>query len=260
MNSKAGQEVPLSIVIPAFNEQNRLPETVVDLFVYFDKREVGFFLQEVLIIDDGSLDRTLDVITDLKRRFPQIRLIHFSENQGKGAAVKAGLLKAQCKWVLIADADQSTPWSEIPVLYQAAQLQGADLVMGSRALRLSDVQVRQAWWREGMGKLFNKVVRTLFGLTYVDTQCGFKLVFLRPELRGSLEKLSIKRFAWDVEMILRFQQANAKIIEIPVVWRNKLNSRVHPIKDSAEMLYQLLKLRIKMLFDAARSKSENPEN
>lgn len=246
MISKADQEIPvsLSIVIPAFNEEKRLAETIQDLQLYFQSGRSGFALLEVILIDDGSVDKTLDVMTELKRSFPCLRIIHFSDNQGKGAAVKAGLLKAQGQWILIADADQSTPWSEMEVLWQACLQENADMAMGSRALNPDQVQIHQAWWREGMGRIFNRIVRLLFGLPFLDTQCGFKLLKKSFELQRQVDSFQVKRFAWDVEMILKFSSSGLKIIEIPVIWKNKLESRVHPIRDSLEMIFQLLKLKL----------------
>jgi hypothetical protein len=247
MNLKSEQaERTLSVIIPAYNEQFRLPETVRDLFAYFSSQTSAFHLLEVLIIDDGSTDGTLDLIVDLKKEFPLIRLIHLSPNFGKGAAVHAGLSKALGDWFLIADADQSTPWKEVEQIFAEGIKQSADLIMGSRALAHSQVEIHQAWWREGMGKLFNWMIRRLFGFQFLDTQCGFKLLKNSKALAQVILSLQVKRFAWDVELILVMLGAGLKIIEVPVTWRNKLDSRVHPLRDSAEMLCQLVLLKFRL--------------
>lgn len=250
------QDWNLSIIIPAYNEELRLGETLEDLFAYFNKGHSRFHLAELILVDDGSGDGTLELMTDFKRRSSLIRVIHFSQNQGKGAAVKAGLVSAQGHWILIADADQSTPWEEMEKLAQGAVESDSDLMMGSRALDPSQVLVHQAWWREGMGQFFNLFIRVLFGIHFRDTQCGFKL--LRSPSSALLplfQSLQIRRFAWDVELILRMQSSSLKISDISVTWRNKLNSRVHPIKDSLEMIFQLLKLKIQGFPNASQSLS-----
>ena len=248
MISNREQERTLSVIIPAYNEEQRLKPTIRDLFAYFRQEQSGFHLLEVLIVDDGSTDKTLDLIADLKREFPLIRLVHLNGNQGKGAAVKAGLMKAQGQWFLIADADQSTPWKEMEILLREALTRGADMAMGSRALNSELVEIHQAWWREGMGKFFNWIVRSMFGLVFLDTQCGFKLLKNFAQIQSVISDLRIRRFAWDVELILALQDRDKKIVEIPVTWRNKLDSRVHPIRDSFEMLFQLSKIRILRIF------------
>lgn len=247
----------LSIIIPAYNEELRLSETLEDLFKYFKNAKSKFSLKEVILVDDGSRDRTLDVMSDFKRRYAGVRLIHFSDNQGKGAAVQAGLLAAKAAWILVADADQSTPWEEMEKLATEASSSGADMVMGSRAVDPSQVLVHQAWWREGMGKFFNHFVRLLFGLSFRDTQCGFKLIKNGgPSILSVFKAMQIRRFAWDVELILRMQLSGLKISDISVAWRNKLNSRVHPVMDSLEMIFQLIKLRILLGHNASQTFSQ----
>ncbi len=250
------QDWNLSIIIPAYNEELRLGETLEELLAYFKNGPSRFHLGELILVDDGSSDRTLELMTDYKKRSSLIRVIHFSKNQGKGAAVKAGLLSAQGNWILIADADQSTPWVEMEKLAQFAIESDSDMVMGSRALDPSQVLVHQAWWREGMGQFFNLFIRVLFGIPFRDTQCGFKLIRSRSlALSALFQSLQIRRFAWDVELILRMLRYGLRISDISVTWRNKLNSRVHPIKDSLEMIFQLLKLRVKGFSNASQSLS-----
>lgn len=231
----------LTIVIPAYNEALRLPSTMEGLKAQGPAiTQSGLDIREVLIVDDGSKDNTIEVAQSFAGTIPGLRVIPQVPNQGKGAAVKTGSLQAASKWILIADADMSTPWTEVIKLRQRV---GTDaMAMGSRALPDSDIRVRQPGYRETMGRIFNFILRTITGLPYHDTQCGFKLLD-REQTRPALEALTIARFAWDVELILLLRRQRKKIHEVATVWEHKDESRVHPVKDSLNMLYHVTRVR-----------------
>lgn len=232
----------ISVVIPAFNEEKRLPDTLRSLKSLCEGSGVWLSVVEVLVVDDGSVDQTEACVTVLAKEWPLLRLIRLGKNCGKGAAVRRGLLEACGDWILIADADMATPWEELERLL--AWKDRADLIMGSRGLPDSQVEVRQHWVRQSMGKAFNRFQRLVVGLSFQDTQCGFKL--LRNDLifrQQVLPKLQVDRFSWDVELILWMQKAQKKVAEVPVRWQHKESSRVRIIRDSLEMLFAIYRLR-----------------
>lgn len=224
----------LTIVIPAYNEEHRLRPTLEVVAVWLRERETT---GEILVVDDGSRDATVRVAEDFAREHACVRVLRLPENRGKGAAVRAGFAESRGECVLLSDADLSTPIEEFVPLARALA-DGADLVIASRGLTGSNLVVRQAWYREFMGKTFNLVVRLVTGIPHRDTQCGFKL------LHGSLARALAREmrengFAFDVELILLTRARGLTVREVPVTWINKLNSRVSPVTDSLRMLLAL---------------------
>lgn len=237
----------ISIVIPAFNEEHRLPSTLEVLQGWIQDNAELCFVKEVLVIDDGSADGTCEYLKRKARQWPLIKMVSLSQNQGKGSAVHTGMLKAQGDWILIADADMATPWDEIKELLQFTKT--ADLIMGSRALVGSHIIKRQHWFRQSLGRTFNHLMRMILGLPFKDTQCGFKLLNNDQVFRERiLPFLHVRRFAWDVELIIFFLKQNKSVQEVPVRWEHREQSRVHIIKDSCEMLFTVIKLKIRLLF------------
>lgn len=232
----------LSVVIPAFNEALRLPKTLEELIGFTQRERDSWRIQEIFVVDDGSSDTTASVVEEFRMKWSQVNLIQFAKNSGKGAAVHAGVKASLSDWILIADADMATPWSELHKL--EAYCDDAHLVMGSRGLPQSQIVQRQHWIRQSMGKIFNFILRTMIGLPFKDTQCGFKLLrnddFFRQEIAPQLQ---VQRFAWDVELILALNYAQKKIVEVPVEWSHQEDSRVRIFSDSLEMLWIVLKLK-----------------
>ncbi len=235
----------LSIVIPAYNEEGRLPQTLEVLQQLFTAKSLEWSLREVLISNDGSLDGTARFVNELAQKWPLLKLVNLPQNQGKGAAVREGMKEAQGAWILIADADMATPWEEVNKF--AMLCENFDLVMGSRALPQSEITVRQHWIRQSMGKTFNKILKSLVSLPYQDTQCGFKLVRNDDGFRKNiLSKLSVDRFAWDVELILQMQKNKKRILESPIRWSHQEASHVRMFRDSLEMFFTVVKLRLRL--------------
>lgn len=232
----------VSVVIPAYNEEDRLPGTLQRLRELSDRGELKAEICEVLVIDDGSRDRTREVVESGRDQWPLLRLCSLQENRGKGAAVKRGLIEARGDWILVADADMATPWEELNKLLVYSD--SADLIMGSRALADSLIEVRQHWIRQTMGKIFNRIMRFFIGLPYKDTQCGFKLVRNEEVFRTKiLPLLSVERFAWDVELILFMEKFRLRVREVPIRWQHKESSRVRIVHDSIEMLFAIRQMR-----------------
>ena len=228
----------LSIVIPAYNESARLPQTLPVLKKFLEKQD---FTWEVILSDDGSDDRTLQIASEY---FGDEGLIKISspKNRGKGSAVRQGVLAASGEICLLSDADFSTPIQDFFKLYPLIQ-GGSDIVIGSRSLSDSNITVRQAWYRESMGRIFNKLVKIIVINGFVDTQCGFKC-FRREKVTKIFKKMKINRFSFDVELLYLAHKSNLKISEIPIEWHNVLESRVRIIQDSLGMLKDLFQIKI----------------
>jgi dolichyl-phosphate beta-glucosyltransferase len=227
----------LSIVIPAYNEEARLGPTLRRVVDYLAARHLP---GEVLVVDDGSSDRTADVASGFAAE--GVRLLRHDRNRGKGAAVRTGVEASGGRRVLISDADLSTPVEELEKL--ELHLATADLVLGSRALqRGARLAQRQPLYRELMGKTFNLIIRLLGVRGIYDTQCGFKL------LRGDVARelfagMTLEGFAYDVELVLAARRAGYRVAEVGVVWSNSPASTVDPVRSSFEMLRDVVKLRL----------------
>lgn len=236
----------LSIVVPAFNEVRRLDDSLALMEAYLDGRRLD---AEIIVVDDGSLDGTAAVARRrLERRRGQ--LIVNPANRGKGYSVRRGVLAAQGLTVLVTDADLSCPIEQHEHLARAMREGHYDVVIGSRGLPDSRIEVRQHRRREWMGRTFNRIVRMVTDLPYLDTQCGFKLM-KRELTRPLFAKMTVDRFAYDVELLLLCARAGLRVGEVPVVWRNSPDSRVSLIGDSTRMLIDLARV-------AMRSRRANP--
>lgn len=240
----------LSLILPAYNEEKRLPRTFQ---LIQEALEAGVFqaceIMEILVVDDGSKDQTIRVSESARAQLPQLRVIPVKPNQGKGNAIHTGLKAAKGDWCLIADSDSATPWDQFVRLWNAIQSQKekTHIAIGSRDLPESEIQTSQSWLREHMGKTFNLIVRLITGLPFKDTQCGFKLIE-RSSIQSFLPRLTVKRFAWDVEFLMFARASHLRTIEVPVVWAHQEESRVNKFKDSLEMLFRVVQLRLKIIF------------
>ena len=233
------EDVFLSIVIPAYNEEARLMESLKAIKEYLEGKD---YISEVIVADDGSNDRTPDIVTDTSRDFPGLRLIRNPINMGKGEAVKRGIMEARGKYILFSDADLSTPIEEIDTLFTWIE-RGFDIVIGSRTLAESRIEVHQPFYREMMGRVFNLMVRSLLLLKIRDTQCGFKL-FRRDVAEQIFPLQRLKGFGFDVEILYIADTLGYKIKEVPIIWRNSCISKVKPFKDSLKTFSELLQIRI----------------
>lgn len=237
----------LTIVIPAYNEEARLPRTFALLKHGIEEGVFGELqVKEILVIDDGSKDLTKQVcINHQSLLLPQLRCIPVSPNEGKGNAIHIGMKSAIGDWILIADADTATPWDQFKKLWAKSQLEQSSIAMGSRDLPESDVRTKQSWIREHMGRTFNYIVRFITQLPYRDTQCGFKLID-KKRILPFIDLLRVKRFAWDVEFLMFARKHKLKISEVGVDWEHQDASRVHPVRDALEMLFRVIEMRIRI--------------
>lgn len=212
------------------------------LRAWLEKQE---YTWEVVLVDGWSRDRTLEVF---RENFSpeQGRSFRNEANHGKGYAIRRGVEEARGEVLLFTDADFSTPIEDLPKLLQTLN-DGYDIAIGSRSLPESNVTVHQAWYREGMGKIFNLLVRLLVLRGFIDTQCGFKVVRRAPVL-PLLPNMVIDGFCYDVEFLFLADKAGLKIKEVPVTWVNDPVSTVHIFKDSTQMFLDLLLIRFRDLF------------
>jgi dolichyl-phosphate beta-glucosyltransferase len=233
----AGAPAPeLSIVIPAFNEQPRLGQTLLAIVAYLERRGLA---AEVVVVDDGSTDATAAVAGSFADR--GVRLLRLPENRGKGAALRLGVAASRGRRVLLTDADLSTPLDNLERL--EPHLAGAAVVLGSRGVASSQVTRRQPRYRELMGKTFNLILRLCGLVEFRDTQCGFKLLD-GEAARALFPELKVDRFAYDVELVLLARRRGYGIAEVGVTWEDSPSSRVDPLRDAPRMLWDVLRLRL----------------
>ena len=229
----------LSLVIPAYNEERRLAASLESVAAFMASQRGGV---ELIIVDDGSGDRTAEIARAFAERQPGAKVLVNDRNRGKGYSIRRGVLEARAETVLISDADLSTPLTEAGKLLDRLRAMGEGIVIGSRGLKESKVEVRQNILRETMGRVFNLCVRLLTGLPFHDTQCGFK-VFTRSIVAPILRRALVDRFSWDVEILYVAHRRGVKIEEVPVTWRNAPGSKVGILTAPASMLRDVLRIR-----------------
>ena len=213
-------EPALSVVVPALNEEDRLPRTLERIVSHLGRRREGY---ELVVVDDGSRDRTAE-----RAQAARATVLRNEATRGKGYAVRRGMLAASGARRLMTDADLSTPIEELDRLC-ARMDEGHDVVIGSRALPGARIEVHQPWYRENMGRLFNLFVRALAVPGVTDTQCGFKL-FSASAARDVFSSARLDGFSFDVEVLFLARRKGYRIAEVPVVWRNDAASRVSLVR------------------------------
>lgn len=210
----------LSIVIPAYNEEQRLPATLDRVVAYAER--ATFPVTEILVVDDGSRDGTAALV---EARGGIVRLLSNPGNRGKGYAVRNGMLAAKADWILSTDADLSAPIDELEKLIAAARRENAVVAIGSRALDRKLVRVHQPMMREVSGRAFNMVMRMVTGLPFQDTQCGFKL-FRQDAAKNIFSRQIEEGFSFDVEDLIIARSLGLKSIEVAVEWSNVEGTKV----------------------------------
>ena len=232
----------LSIIIPAYNEDSRLPGTLARIASYLASLPLQ---AEVLVVDDGSSDRTAAVAQSFADRLPGLRVLSNGVNRGKGYSVRHGMLEAHGRVVLFTDADLSAPIEEADKLFAALE-QGMDIAIGSRALNRSLITTHESKFREFAGIIFNKIVRLILWLPFVDTQCGFK-VFQRERCRIIFEQQRIERFGFDPELLYLARHHGLHTAEIPVRWGHSPATKINMLRDSLQMFMDVFIIRLNAL-------------
>ncbi|MBC7224926.1 MAG: glycosyltransferase family 2 protein [Anaerolineae bacterium] len=237
----------VSVVIPAYNEEVRLPGTLEQVVAYLERQDYPW---EVIVVDDGSEDRTAEIAEGFAQRYPGVRVIR-NPHRGKGYTVRTGMLAGQGDYILFSDADLATPIEELEKLLAYLE-RGYDVAIGSRE-GVGAVRHGEPWFRHFIGRVFNLLVRLVAVGDFQDTQCGFKAfrqqaakdIFssLRlygedaPEIKGGAVT------AFDVELLFLALKKGYKVKEVPVVWRYGKHSKVNPLRDSIHMFRDVLAVR-----------------
>jgi len=218
----SGTEVGLSVVIPCFNERERLLRHVPEIVEYLKSCKMNF---EVIVVDDGSRDDTATVAGELGRRFPMVRLISYTPNRGKGGAVKAGMLEAKGKIVLFTDADQSTPISECGKMLAELERGACEVAIGSREIAGAKVEQGQVWYRELAAHVFTTGAKVLCLRGIADTQCGFKAM-TRAAAQRIFPQVTSASAIFDIEMLVVATKEGYRVAELPVRWVHDPDTRI----------------------------------
>jgi dolichyl-phosphate beta-glucosyltransferase len=230
----------LSIVIPAYNEERRIQRTLGETFDYLDHQA---YSSEIIVVDDGSNDRTAEVVLSFTARVGnRIRLINNPGNRGKGYAVRNGILHADGEIILFCDADMSTPPEETQKVIEPIQNRQYDIVFGSRALAGSRIEERQSGMREAIGRGGNFILQTLIGLPFQDTQCGFK-AFSREAAHSTFSLQRIEGFGFDPEILYIAQKQGWRLLETPVRWSHVEGSKLNPLTTPLKVLLEVSTIR-----------------
>jgi dolichyl-phosphate beta-glucosyltransferase len=233
----------LSIVIPAYNEEKRLPKTLIEINNYLSKQDYSY---EIIVVNDGSKDQTAQETKKIMPVVKNLKLIDNKKNQGKGAVVKQGMLAAQGDYRLFTDADNSTSIDQVEKMWPEFE-KGFDLVIGSRDVKGAVLDPPQPWLRNALlGKGFKLYRKLIVGLWKIqDTQCGFKCVSSKAA-QDIFPKCVIDRFAFDPEILILAQKRKYKIKEIPIEWKNDLESKVN-FKSMIKMAIDMIQIRINLI-------------
>jgi dolichyl-phosphate beta-glucosyltransferase len=228
------------VIVPAFNEEERIRPTLERLAEYYGAQDYDW---DVTVVSDGSADDTNEIVKEFALHHPAFRLLAYYPNKGKGYAVRRGMLEAQGALVLFCDADLATPQEETEKLLPHME-DGADVAIGSRPLKESRLEKRQPIHRELMGRLFNKLVQMLAIRGIDDTQCGFKM-FRREVARDVFSRCELDGFSFDFEALMVARDLGYRIDEVPIRWMHQEGSKVVLLRDGPRMLRDLVKLRLK---------------
>ncbi len=240
---------PLSIVIPAYNEAARIEQTLRRVLQCVRER---CWDAEVLVVDDGSSDRTAAMVRTQMQSAPELHLIQNPGNRGKGYSVRNGLLQAAGEIVMFTDADLSAPMEEAERLFAAIQ-EGADVAIGSRWLDRSRQTLHQPLYRRFFGRCFNALTRAVMGLPYADTQCGFK-AFRRTAAQVIFRLQRVERWGFDPEILFISRKLGFTIAEVPVSWGHDERSKISYLRDGSRMLQDMATIRSNSMlgrYDAA---------
>lgn len=233
----------LSIVVPAFNEAQRIGRSLAAIHWYLASKR---YSAEVIVVDDGSNDSTAEAVSSVIEHWPSFRLIRNDQNRGKGYSVRRGVLEAHGEYVLFTDADLSAPIDQTGMLIAAIESTGADAAIGSRALQRELIGVHQPLFREWGGICFNLAVRLFTGLKLRDTQCGLKL-FRREATRRAFEYMRAERFGFDPELLFLVERWGGRIVEIPVRWDNDPATKFSVLRDAVRSFREVAEVRWRAL-------------
>ena len=236
------QPIYLSLIIPSYNEGNRIIDTLQKVDKYLSSQSYNY---EIIVVNDGSKDNTAEIVKKLIPEIKNLVLIDNIENNGKGFVVRQGIFRAKGEYIIFTDADNSTAIEQIEKIFAEFE-KGYKVVIGSRDIKGAVVAIPQPWWRIMLGNIFNLMVQIISGLYGIwDTQCGFK-GFTKQSARDIFSKCEINDFAFDVEVLVLAKKMKYKIKEIPIIWINSVESTVG-FKSMIKMLFEILKIRYNLI-------------
>lgn len=227
-----------SIVIPAYNESERITATLDKVLAYIAQEH---WVAEIVVVNDGSRDNTAEIVRHYIRQNPAVRLVENPGNRGKGYSVRNGMLHANGEILLFTDADGSSPISEANKLFAALDA-GCDIAIGSRWLKSDTQTQRQSLLRQVFGRTYNLLLRLVLGLGFKDTQCGFK-AFKRAAAQQIFPRQRIERWGFDPESLFLARKFKLSVAEIPVEWANDDRSKVNPVRDGIRMFGEMVRVR-----------------
>ena len=226
----------LSLIIPAYNEEKLIKGTISGLVSYLDKKGYSW---EIIVADDGSSDKTSQIVESFKN--PKVKLVSLANNRGKGAALKAGFLKAEGEYQIFSDADLSVPIETIEPFMQ--KLKDYDVVIASRRVKGAEIKVHQPWFRENMGRVFTLLTQVYMSSSVVDFTCGFK-GFRKNAAKEIFGCSLISRWAYDAEIVFLAEKKGLKILQHPVSWINRKDTRVRLNRVVLETIRDLFRIRV----------------
>lgn len=233
------QKIYLSVIIPAYNEEKRLPKTLREIDNYLKKQS---YISEIIVVSDGSTDRTVEKVKTLMPEIENLKVLEFKKRQGKGFGVKQGMLSARGEYRIFTDADNSTSIDQIEKMWPEFS-KGYDVIIGSRDIKGAVLAVPQSWLRRViLGKGFRLLRKIIIGLWKIeDTQCGFK-GFKQKAAQDIFSRITILGFGFDPEVLVIATKLNYRIKEIPITWENDAESKVK-FKSIIEMFFEILQIR-----------------
>lgn len=237
-NTEAAKSIFLSVIIPAFNEEKRLPHTLSAVMSYLRKQPYSW---EIVVVNDGSADKTAAVVKQVSEKEPGLKLLDYGQNQGKGYAVRQGMLGSQGKYRLFTDADNSTSIDQVEAFLPLLE-QGFDIVIGSRDVKGAQIGIHQAWWKEALGDLGNVWIQLWAVPGIRDTQAGFKL-FTNHAVETIFPYITLHRWGFDVEALAIARVRGFKIAERPIRWINDPDSKVEA-RAYAQVLWEVVQVRL----------------
>jgi dolichyl-phosphate beta-glucosyltransferase len=227
-----------SIVLPAYNESERIATTIEKILTFAKQRAWRI---EIIVVNDGSSDDTAGVVRRCASTHPEVRLLQNPGNRGKGYSVRHGVLQAQGDILLFSDADLSSPIAEAEKLF-AAIAGGADIAIGSRWVKTELQLRRQPLHRQLFGRIFNLALRLILGLQFKDTQCGFK-AFTKRAAQSLFPQQKIERWGFDPELLYLAKRLQLRVDEVPVAWAHREGTRINPLRDGIRMFGEMLQIR-----------------
>lgn len=230
------KDVKLTLIIPAYNEEKIIGKIINSIINFLSGKNFGW---EIIVVDDGSQDKTSQVVKSFKR--PEVRLVRLAENQGKGAAIRAGILEAKGNFVIFSDADLSVSIEKVEDFLQ--ELKKNDVVIGSRRIKGAKILIHQPWFRETLGRGFVFITNLILGMNLSDFTCGFK-GFRRKVALKIFGRAQIDRWSYDAEILFLAQKLGYKIVEVPVHWRNRKETKVALSTDILTSFRDLFRIRI----------------